>query len=720
LFIKVIYFIEIWIFYSIFIQNMMRLLKPLKLTIRLYSTTTCTGTTTNATITTGTTGAVTITTGTTTNASITTGTTTNATIPTGTNITNSNGTTITNSTGTNATTNRTILDVLNDIPPERIRNFSIIAHIDHGKSTLADRLLELAGNIKTTKNNQQILDSLKVERERGITVKAQTASMIYNYNGINYLLNLIDTPGHADFSYEVSRSLAACQGTLLLVDAVQGIQAQTIANFYLAFGQDLNIIPVINKVDLPSADIDKVKSQIENAFELDTSMIDCISAKSGIGVQNIFNTVVEKINSPQSNMNAPFCALLFDTWYDKYCGVICLLAIKDGSIKRGDKLVSGHTKQVYEIADLGILTPSKLSTEKLSAGQVGYVSMNLKTTRDANIGDTFYKQGYPTELFQGFSPAKSMVFAGLYPMDSSKFNELSEALDKLVLNDASVSVKKETSTSLGQGFRLGFLGTLHMDVFRQRLEEEYSTVVINTMPTVPYIIEYVNGTTCEIKSPAEFPDSNKRDVKHFLEPMVHGTFVFPDNYLGKIIELCCVIIQLNQNHRGEQLDCIYIDDSRVMLKYKLPMSEILTQFYDSLKSLTSGYCSFEYEEAGFEPSDLVRVNILLNQKPIDALSCICHSSHAESVAKVWVTKLKNVIERQLFEVTIQGQINGKFVARETIKAARKDVTAKCYGGDITRKMKLLNKQKESKKRMKKVGGVELSQEAFLTLMTGKK
>jgi elongation factor 4 len=609
-----------------------------------------------------------------------------------------------------------IIDIstVQDFPPDRIRNFSIVAHVDHGKSTLADRLLEYSGNIKKDSKNKQVLDSLKVERERGITVKAQTASMIYNYKNVNYLLNLIDTPGHADFSYEVSRSLAACQGTLLLVDACQGIQAQTIANFYLAFGEDLAVIPVINKIDLPSANIEKVKSQIENTFELDVTDINCISAKSGLGVYKIFDTVVEKIPKPIGDVSKPFRSLLFDTWYDKYSGVICLLAIKDGSIKRGDKIVSGYTKQVYEITDLGLMTPNRISTPKLSAGQVGFVSMNLKTTRDASIGDTFYKQGQPTEIFKGFTPAKSMVFAGLYPMDSSKHGELSEALDKLTLNDASVSVKKETSTSLGQGFRLGFLGTLHMDVFRQRLEEEYATTVINTMPTVPYIIKYKDGTEQEIKNPTEFPEGHEMaKVDELMEPMVIGRFVFPDQYLGKIIELCC-------DHRGEQIDLVYIDDSRVMIKYKLPMSEILTHFYDSLKSLTSGYASFEYEEAGYEASDLVKVNILLNSKSVDALSCITHRNHSDAVAKLWVSKLSKIIDRQLFEITVQGSVSGKMVARETIKATRKDVTAKCYGGDITRKMKLLDKQKASKKKMKKVaGGVELSQEAFLSLMTEK-
>ncbi|KAI8893811.1 P-loop containing nucleoside triphosphate hydrolase protein [Globomyces pollinis-pini] len=601
---------------------------------------------------------------------------------------------------------------LADFPPERIRNFSIIAHIDHGKSTLADRLLEIAGTIKKDGTNKQVLDSLKVERERGITVKAQTASMFYTHNGEKYLLNLIDTPGHADFSYEVSRSLAACEGTLLLVDACKGIQAQTIANFYLAFGEGLTILPVINKVDLPTADPDKVCEQIETAFELDSSESAQISAKTGLGVEPLFKTIIENIPPPNGNLNAPFRALLFDTWYDKYSGVVCLIAVKDGIVKKGDRIMSNYSKLNYEISDIGIMFPQKTSTNTLSAGQVGFVTMNLKTTRDANIGDTFYHIGKPTEAFKGFHPARSMVFAGLYPMDSSKHGELSDALDRLSLNDASVSVQKETSSSLGQGFRLGFLGTLHMDVFRQRLEEEYDTTVINTMPTVPYIIKYNNGDEKSIRNPTEFPEGKDAlHIKCFMEPMVNGTFVFPDQYLGKIIELC-------NSHRGEQLDCTYVDDNRVMMKYKLPMAEILTQFYDGLKSCSSGFASFDYEECGYEEADLVKVTILLNSKPVDALSCIAHRSHSERIAKSWVHKLKKVIERQLYDIVIQGAASGRIVAREVVKAVRKDVTSKCYGGDITRKMKLLEKQKEGKKKRKMVaGGVELSQEAFLSLMT---
>ena len=570
-----------------------------------------------------------------------------------------------------------------EFTPERIRTFSIVAHIDHGKSTLADRLLELTGVVSKTTSNKQVLDKLKVERERGITVKAQTASMIYNHNGTKYLLNLIDTPGHADFSYEVSRSLSACQGTLLLVDACQGIQAQTIANFDLAFNQDLKMVPVINKIDLPSANVEKVAGQILNAFELVDPVL--ISAKTGMGVESILDRIIRDIPPPTGDIRMPFRCLLFDTWYDQYSGVVCLVAIKDGSIKRGDKIVSGHNNLTYEVIDLGIMHPDRVPTPSLSAGQVGYLTLNLKTIREANIGDTFYKLGHPTELFEGFVPAQSMVFSGVYPMDNSKHNDLQEAIDRLILTDASVSVQKETSSSLGQGFRLGFLGTLHMDVFRQRLEQEYNMEVINTHPTVPYRILYTNKTEKLVKNLIDFPEGTELSkVKHFMEPTVIGTFVTPDIYMGKIIELC-------NHHRGIQLDCNYIDENRVMIKYKIPLAEILTQFYDSLKSFTSGYASFDYEDGGYEVADLVKVNILLNNKPVDSLSCIAHRSHAEKVAKSWVNKLKKVLDRQLFEIIIQGTAGGKVIARETIKQQRKDVTAKCYGGDITRKMKLLNK-----------------------------
>lgn len=507
-------------------------------------------------------------------------------------------------------------------------------------------MLEITGTIKPGQNNQ-ILDKLKVEQERGITVKAQTCSMIYNHEGTKYLLNLIDTPGHVDFSYEVSRSLAACQGCLLLIDACQGIQAQTIANFYLAFGEGLKILPVINKIDLPSANPDKVISQISKTFELDTGDVSLISAKSGLGVEKLFKYIVTSIPAPIDGKKKDFRALLFDTWYficankryDKYVGVVCLIAVRDGSVKKGDKIVSAHTNQNYEVNSCGIMFPEMTPVESLSSGQVGYITMNMKTTKDAHIGDTFNHIGKRTEVFEGFHQAQSMVFAGLYPVDSNDFVMLSDSIDRLTLNDSSVTVQKETSSSLGQGFRLGFLGTLHMDVFRQRLEEEHGASVINTAPTVPYLIRYKDGTEVKIRSQNDFPESSEfMNVDAFLEPVVRGTLVFPHEYLGKIIQLC-------NHHRGEQLDISYMDDERVMMKYKLPQSEILTQFYDSLKSASSGYATFDYEEYGYEEADLVKINVLLNSKPVDALSCIVHRNQALSTAKLWVHKLKNVIDR---------------------------------------------------------------------------
>ncbi|KAI8924937.1 P-loop containing nucleoside triphosphate hydrolase protein [Entophlyctis helioformis] len=605
------------------------------------------------------------------------------------------------------------LPPLADFPPERIRNFSIIAHIDHGKSTLADRLLELAGTISKSDGNKQVLDKLKVERDRGITIKAQTASMFVTHKGEQYLLNLIDTPGHVDFSYEVSRSLAACQGTLLLVDACQGIQAQTIANFYLAFGEGLSIIPVLNKVDLPAADPVRIAEQIETAFEIDTSQTRHISAKTGLGVQPLFGDIIDLIPPPEGDAKKPFRALLFDTWYDQYVGVVCLIAVRDGRLNKGDRIVSAHTNRTHEITDLGIMYPDPKSTGSLSAGQVGYVTMNMKTVRDAHIGDTFYLEGKPTEMFKGFQPAQSMVFAGMYPMDTNDYAKLSESLDRLTINDSSVTVTKETSMALGQGFRLGFLGTLHMDVFRQRLEEEHEATVINTAPTVPYIIKYHNGTEVRIRNPADFPDPDEHArIAAFMEPMVIGTLVFPGEYLGRMMELC-------GNHRGEQVEYSYMDDKRVMMKYRLPMAEVLSQFYDQLKSLSSGYATFDWEEVGYEAADLVKVNILLNGKPVDALATIVHRTKSEQTAKTWTKRIKEVMEKQLFEIVIQGTVNGKVVARESLSAVRKDVTAKCYGGDVTRKMKLLDRQKAGKKRMKTLaGGVELPQEAFLTLMRG--
>ncbi|TPX45939.1 hypothetical protein CcCBS67573_g10343 [Chytriomyces confervae] len=619
--------------------------------------------------------------------------------------------------------------------PDRIRNFSIIAHIDHGKSTLADRLLELTGTITSDKDKPRILDKLKVEKERGITVKAQTASMFYTHPQTNktYLLNLIDTPGHVDFSYEVSRSLSACQGTILLVDASQGIQAQTVANFFLAFSEGLEVVPVLNKVDLPGSNPEKVLNQIAATFELDTSPENVlhVSAKTGLGVPAVLSKVVEAIPPPSNlgSANSDFKALLFDTWYDSYVGVVCLIAVHSGTLKKGQRITSYHTKNTYEVTQLGIMHPEQTPTPSLTAGQVGFLHLGMKTTRDAQIGDTFYSPTaaeVPTP-FPGFKPAKSVVFAGAYPMDASEFPKMQDAIDRLTLNDASVAVSRETSNALGQGFRLGFLGTLHMDVFRQRLEEEHDSTVINTAPTVSYQVSYVDerkvvgleaggyeGRKVKwVRNPAEFPEPDDlSNVQGFYEPMVIGTLICPLEYVGGLMELC-------GSHRGEQMEYTVMDETRVLLKYKLPMAEILTDFYDQLKSRTQGYATFDYEECGYTPADLVKVNLLLNGKPVDALATIVHRSRSTPIAKEWVKRLKNVMDRQLIEIVIQASINGKVVSRETISALRKDVTAKLYGGDITRKMKLLEKQKAGKKRMKSVaGGIQLPQEAFLSLING--
>ncbi|ORZ34271.1 GUF1 GTPase-like protein [Catenaria anguillulae PL171] len=602
---------------------------------------------------------------------------------------------------------------LASIPTSHIRNFSIIAHIDHGKSTLADRLLELTRTIRhdRLRPNKQVLDKLQVERDRGITVKAQTVSMVHRRNGQTYLLNLIDTPGHVDFSYEVSRSLAACQGALLLVDAAQGIQAQTVANFYLAFGLDLAIVPVLNKVDLPAADPERVKEQIATAFELPVDNMLQISGKTGLNCEQVLDAVIEHIPPPPAgDPNVPLRALLFDSWYDTYVGVITLFSVLDGVLKRGDKVVSCHSGKRYEVVDVGIMHPDQRSTGALYPGQVGYAVLGMKSTSEAHVGDTFHLMHHRVEALPGFQPAKPMVFAGVFPVSADEFPKLDDAVSKLVINDASVSVMKETSASLGQGFRLGFLGTLHMDVFRQRLESEYQANVICTAPTVPFKVTYQGGRELVVRNPVEFPEGAEYAlVKKVEEPMIAATIITPDEYLGKILELC-------GERRGEQREVTYIDSRRVMLKYTLPMTEVVSDFYDQLKSRSSGFASFDYEECGYEPADLVKLNINLNGKPVDALASIRHRSAVEQVARETVAKLKGVLERQLYEIVIQGCVGGKVLARETLAAMRKNVTAKCYGGDATRKMKLLAKQKEGKKRMKMVGNVEISQEAFLTMM----
>jgi len=598
---------------------------------------------------------------------------------------------------------------LQSFTPDKIRNFSIIAHIDHGKSTLADRLLEVTGTLSTrTGPNEQFLDKLQVEKERGITVKAQTASMFYTYQGVTYLLNLIDTPGHVDFSYEVSRSLYACQGALLLVDATQGVQAQTMANFYLAFEQDLTILPAINKIDLPTANIPRVAQELNKLFDFREEDILLCSGKSGIGIKELLDAVVTRIPAPVSNLSNPLKALLFDSWYDEYRGVVCLVALKDGVLKKGDQIYLHQSNCKHEILELGIMYPEQRPLDALYAGQVGYIITGMKTIKEARIGDTISHPKVSVTPFPGFKPAKSMVFAGIFPVDNSEFELLADAVEKLTLNDASLHVEKKTSAALGLGFRCGFLGLLHMDVFKQRLEQEYNLDIIATAPSVMYYIDQkYDAGRIAIENPADFPDPVKIDK--ILEPMLSGTIIVPKQYLGNVLSLC-------QEKRGIQKDLSYLEEDRVVLSYSLPLNEVATDFYDTLKSVSSGYASFDYEPSGYEESDLVKMDILLNGEPVDALTVIVHRSKAERIGRDLAEKLSKVIPRQLFEVIIQAAIGAKVLARERVAALRKNVTAKCYGGDITRKRKLLEKQKEGKKRMKQVGSVSVPQEAFLTIL----
>lgn len=597
---------------------------------------------------------------------------------------------------------------LKNFTPDRVRNFSIIAHIDHGKSTLSDRLLEYTGTLSQRVRHEQFLDKLQVEKERGITVKAQTASMFYEYNGTMYLLNLIDTPGHVDFSYEVSRSLYACQGALLLVDCTQGVEAQTMANFYLAFEQELTVVPVLNKVDMMNAQIERVSKQMESLFDFKADEIIHASGKSGIGITDVLKAVIERIPCPISNNDAPLKALLFDSWFDSYRGVMCLIAVKDGSIKKGDRITLAQTENDYEVLEVGLMYPEETPMDALYAGQVGYLITGMKTVKEARVGDTIYHTRQPVTPLPGFKPAKPVVFAGIYPLDASEFEMLRDAIDKLTLNDASVTIEKTSSPALGLGFRCGFLGLLHMDVFKQRLEQEYNVSAIATAPSVLYKVKLKHtGEIVDVETPSDFPDAGK--IEEIYEPIIRATIIVPKKYLGNIITLC-------EEKRGVQLDMKFMDEDRIILKYKLPLTEVATDFYDKLKSLSSGYASFDYEEAGYEVEDLVKMDILLNGKPVDALACIVHNDNAYYIGRELVSKLRQVIPRQLFEVAIQAAIGAKVIARETVSALRKDVTAKCYGGDISRKRKLLEKQKEGKKKMKQVGNVELPQEAFLTIL----
>lgn len=597
---------------------------------------------------------------------------------------------------------------LRAFPPHAIRNFSIIAHIDHGKSTLSDRLLETTGTLSERQKKDQFLDKLQVERERGITVKAQTASMFYEYQGTTYLLNLIDTPGHVDFSYEVSRSLYACQGAVLLVDASQGVEAQTIANFYLAFEQNLTIIPVINKIDIMGADVERCKHQMSKMFDFNESDIILASAKSGVGIHEILQSVINLIPAPVGDEQTSLKALLFDSWFDSYRGVVCLIAVKDGVIKKGDMITLAHDNITYEVLEIGLMYPNETPCDALYAGQVGYLITGMKTIHEARIGDTIFLAKHPVKPFPGFKPAKPMVFAGIYPVDSEDFDLLRDAIEKLMLNDASITIEKKTSPALGLGFRCGFLGLLHMDVFKQRLEQEYGLSVIATAPSVRYQLQMKHtNQIVNIESPSDFPEAN--EIETIYEPIIKATIITPHRYIGNIMELC-------EEKRGIQESLTYMDEDRAILKYTLPLNEVAIDFYDQLKSLSSGYASLDYEESGYAPAKLVKMDILLNKKPVDALSCIVHVDKAYYIGRDLTEKLRKAIPRQLFEIVIQAAIGAKIIARSSIAPLRKDVTAKCYGGDITRKRKLLEKQKEGKRKMKQVGNVEVPQEAFLSIL----
>ena len=593
------------------------------------------------------------------------------------------------------------------IKQENKRNFSIIAHIDHGKSTIADRLLEMTGTVTSREMKDQLLDSMDLEREKGITIKAQAVTLNYKAkNGEEYELNLIDTPGHVDFIYEVSRSLAACDGALLVVDAAQGIEAQTLANVYLALENDLEILPVINKIDLPSADPDKVKLEIEDVIGLPSDNAVLVSGKTGLGIDDLLESIIEYIPAPKGDAKSPLKALIFDSHYDDFRGVITYIRIMEGSLKKGDKIKIMSTEKEFDILEIGVFSPKMKETEELSAGSVGYIITGIKSIKDTQVGDTITHVKNPTNIpLAGYRPALSMVFAGVYPISTDDYEDLREALEKLQLNDASLSYVPETSLALGFGFRCGFLGLLHMEIIVERLRREFGIDLISTAPSVEYHVTTETGETLIIDNPAEFPVGKK----YIEEPYVKGTIIVPKDYVGNVMELC-------QEKRGTFLNMNYLDDTRTMISYDLPLAEIVIDFYDKLKSRTKGYASFEYEMIGYKESDLVKVDILVSGNPVDAFSFIAHKDNAYYRGRAIVERLKDVIPRQQFEVPLQAALGSKIIARETIKALRKNVLAKCYGGDITRKKKLLEKQKEGKKRMKAIGNVEIPQEAFLSVL----
>lgn len=592
---------------------------------------------------------------------------------------------------------------------QKIRNFCIIAHIDHGKSTLADRILEYTGALTSREMQQQVLDTMDLERERGITIKLQAVRLSYRADdGEEYVLNLIDTPGHVDFTYEVSRSLAACEGALLVVDAAQGIEAQTLANVYLALDNNLEILPVINKIDLPSADPDRVKQEIEDVIGLDASEAVHASAKAGIGIREIIEQVVQKVPAPTGDPDEPLKALIFDSHYDPYKGVIVYVRVINGHIKAGSKIKMMATGKTFEVIEVGAFMPRMTMVDELNVGDVGFIVAGIKTVGDTQVGDTITDAKNPTaEPLPGYRKINPMVFCGLYPIDTSDYNDLREALEKLQLNDASLSFEPETSSALGFGFRCGFLGLLHMDVIQERIEREFNIPLITTAPSVIYKVALTNGEMVSIDNPSNYPEVGKID--HVEEPFVKASIIVPNDFVGTVMELC-------QSKRGEFINMEYLDTTRVTITYQVPLSEIVYDFFDQLKSSTKGYASFDYELSGYRQSNLVKMDILLNGEQVDALSFIVHRDRAYHRGRAICEKLRELIPRQMFEVPIQASVGTKIVARETVKAMRKNVLAKCYGGDISRKRKLLEKQKEGKKRMKQVGNVEVPQEAFMAVL----
>jgi len=590
----------------------------------------------------------------------------------------------------------------------KIRNFSIIAHIDHGKSTLADRLIQMCGGLDDREMHQQVLDSMDIERERGITIKAQTVRLLYTAkDGETYTLNLIDTPGHVDFAYEVNRSLAACEGSLLVVDASQGVEAQTLANVYQAIEVNHEILPVLNKVDLPAADVDRVVEQIEEVIGIDASGALPVSAKTGVGVDDVLEAVVAHIPPPEGNRDDPLQALLIDSWYDAYLGVVVLFRVRAGVIKKGQKVRMMETGASYLVDRVGVFTPKGLMVDELGPGEIGFMTAAIKQVADTKVGDTITDERRPAKApLPGFKPNQPVVFCGLFPVDSAEFSELKSSLGRLRLNDASFSFEAETSAALGFGFRCGFLGLLHLEIIQERLEREFDLDLITTAPSVVYHLHMRNGEMVEMHNPADMPDVMQ--IAHIEEPWIRATIMVPDEYLGHVLKLC-------EDKRGVQADLTYAGN-RAMVVYKLPLNEVVFDFYDRLKSVTRGYASFDYELDEYLESDLVKLSILVNSEPVDALAMIAHRDQAEGRGRQLCERLKDLIPRQLFKIALQAAIGGKVVARETISALRKDVTAKCYGGDATRKKKLLEKQKKGKKRMRSVGNVDIPQEAFLAAL----